>query len=203
MPRLILIAGGTASGKSTIAGNLKNRLAEFSVAVFSHDHYYKDLSHLSGIEHEKYNFDHPDAIDSKALVDDLKVLLKGRSINIPVYDYSTYTRSQKKIHIPSSEIIIIEGIFALYYKELIELADLKIFVDTGQDIRLKRRIDRDTSYRGYAVSDVIERFNTTVKPMHHLYVEPAGNSADLVVNGNDDVDLICDEIMRILRNILK
>jgi uridine kinase len=203
MPRLILIAGGTASGKSTIAANLKNRLSEYSVAVFSHDHYYKDLSHLSAREHEEYNFDHPDAIDSKALSDNLKVLLKGRSINIPVYDYSTYTRSQKKAHIAASEIIIIEGIFALYYKELAGIADLKIYVDTDTDIRLKRRIDRDTSHRGYTVSEVIERYNTTVKPMHDLYVEPARNTADMVVNGNDDVNIICDEIMRILLNILR
>ncbi|MCU0821815.1 MAG: zeta toxin family protein, partial [Spirochaetes bacterium] len=115
MPRLILIAGGTASGKSTVAANLKNRLKGYSVAVFSHDHYYKDISHLTKIEHDEYNFDHPDAIDASDLINDLKILLTGGSIRIPVYNYATYTRLKDKLTIPAADIVIIEGIFALYY----------------------------------------------------------------------------------------
>ncbi len=203
MPRLILIAGGTASGKSTIAASLKERLAGFSVAVFSHDHYYRDLSHLTKKEHEEYNFDHPDAIESGNLIEDLKLLLGGRPVDIPVYDYATYTRSGITYHVPASEIIIIEGIFALYYRDLNAMADLKIFVDSPPDIRLQRRIERDTADRGYSRDEIIERYQKTVKPMHDIYIEPARKIADIIVSGIDNVDNICDKIMNRLQNILK
>ncbi len=199
MPHLMLIGGGSGSGKTTIVRDLKERLSPKSVTIYSHDNYYKDLSHLTPEEHEKYNFDHPDAIDSNELIEDLHKLLNGESIEIPVYDYATYTRKKKKVLVKPSDIILLEGIFSLYYKELADIAKLKIYVNTEPDIRLIRRIKRDISERGYSLDAILKQYINTVKPMHEKYIEPTRENTDIILDGSCPVN---DNNNKILARII-
>ncbi len=202
MPHLILIGGGSGSGKTTIVRDLKKRLSPKSVTYYSHDNYYKDLSHLSPEEQEKYNFDHPDAINSNELIEDLHKLLNGESIEIPVYDYATYTRKQRKIPIQNSDIILLEGIFSLYYKGLADMAKLKIYVDTEPDMRLRRRIKRDISERGYSLDAILKQYINTVKPMHEKYIGPTRENADIILDGSCPVNDNSNRILAWINDIL-
>jgi len=163
MVALVLIAGGSAAGKSFIGKLIAEKYADFSVTVLSHDNYYKDVSHLSNNELNAYNFDHPDSIDSGLLVSDIKQILEGKQIKIPEYDFITHKSIKNQIEVPVSDIIIIEGIFALYYKDLLDIASFSIFVDTDPDIRLARRIKRDIFQRGFSIDSVLENLDKSQK----------------------------------------
>lgn len=188
MSRLILIAGGSAAGKSTLARQLASRFREAKVCVFSHDAYYHDVSHLPESEMAHVNFDHPDAIEHSLLIEDVKGMLDGKQVFLPRYDYLTHAREHRATPIGPVEVVIVEGIFALCYPALTELADLRVFVDTDPDVRLMRRLRRDVRARGFTFEAVLAAYESMVKPMHEAHVEPSRRRADLIVPGNGSGD---------------
>ncbi len=188
--RLILIGGGTCSGKTTIAKAIGRRIKDLKTVIVSHDNYYNDLSHLSREEAVRVNFDHPDAIDKDYLLHDLKAMLAGDAVNIPEYDFINHNRSEGITCIAFADVVILEGIFALYYPELLDLANLKIYVDTDSDLRLARRVQRDISDRGYNVESVLDQYVETVRPSHNAFIEPTKKNADLIVPGDKEFDKV-------------
>ncbi|MCB5268709.1 MAG: uridine kinase, partial [Candidatus Cloacimonadaceae bacterium] len=188
--RLILIAGGTCSGKTTIAKAIGRRLEDLKTVIISHDNYYKDLSHLAHADRAKVNFDHPDAIDKDYLLRDLLQMLEGHAVNVPDYDFVTHSRGEGTLCVAEADVIILEGIFALYYPELLQLSDLKIYVDTDADIRLARRIGRDIIDRGRAVESVLAQYLETVKPSHAAFIEPSKKNADVIIPGDKEFDKV-------------
>lgn len=177
---VIGIAGGTGSGKTTL---MKNLVKEFGdvITVLSHDNYYKRHDEMSYEERCKLNYDEPDAFDTSLMAYHLDCLRHGESIDCPVYDYTVHNRSNETVRITPSKVIIVEGILIFENKQLRDLMDIKLFVDTDADIRLCRRIKRDVNKRGRSLESVITQYQTTVKPMHEMYVEPSKKYANLVV----------------------
>ena len=199
---LIGIAGGTGSGKTLVARRIAEDLGEDHVAVIQQDAYYKNLETLSFEERASQNFDHPDAIDLELLVSQTKDLLSGKSVNQPLYDFSTHLRTQETTSLESKSIIILEGILILYFTELREMMDIKVFVDTDADIRLIRRLKRDIKKRGRSLDSVLEQYEKTVKPMHVEFVEPSKRFADIIIpEGGHNlvaVDLLATKIQSIV-----
>ena len=177
---VIGIAGGTASGKTTLMRNLIAD-CEDEVTVLSHDNYYKRHDELSYEERCKLNYDEPDAFDTSLMVYHLDQLRHGYEIECPVYDFTVHNRSDETLHLVPKKVIIVEGILIFENEELRDLMDIKIFVDTDADIRLCRRIKRDVNKRGRSLESVLQQYQQTVKPMHDRYVEPSKRYADLVV----------------------
>ena len=177
---LIGIAGGSGSGKSTFTNRLK---AEFGdeIAVLYHDNYYKRLDDIPFEERKKVNYDHPDSFDTDMLIEHLKLLKEGKSIQCPVYDYSIHDRTDETITIQPTRVIIVEGILIYENRELCDQMDIKIFVDADADVRILRRIERDVRDRGRSLESVINQYLSTVKPMHEAFVEPSKRRADVIV----------------------
>lgn len=196
---LILIGGGTCSGKTTIAKAIGKKIGNANTVIISHDNYYLDLSHLSKEDIQQVNFDHPDAIDHEYLLSDIRKILSGKSVTIPDYNFITYHRTPGTINIENPKVIILEGIFALYYARLLGLADLKIFVDTDADLRLARRISRDIQERGYQIGRVLNMYLDTVKPSHEAFIEPTKKNADFIVPGEKEFD----RVLSMLNSYLK
>jgi len=188
--RLVLIGGGTCSGKTTIARAIGRRLDELKTVILSHDNYYKDLSHLSPEAANRTNFDHPDSIEYSYLLSDINEILKGNTVNIPDYDFVSHTRCEGSSIVSGAEVLILEGIFALYYKDLLEIADLRIFVDTDADLRLARRIARDIKERGFDIESALEQYIETVKPSHNAFIEPTKKNADVIISGEKEFDKV-------------
>ncbi len=178
---IVLIGGGTGSGKTTVARKIQESLDDNSCAYIPMDNYYKDMSHLPIEERRKLNYDHPDMIEHKLIIRHLKELLTGKPAELPGYDFAQYIRTNETTTITPKPIIIVEGIFALYYDELNSLADLKVFVDTESDERFIRRLQRDIFERGRTIESVINQYLNTVKPMHDNYVEPTKKKADIII----------------------
>ena len=178
---IIGIAGGTGSGKTTIVKKIMETICNKRVAVIPQDSYYNDNTHLTMEERRLINFDHPDAFDWQLLHQHIRNLRDGKAIEQPTYDYITSNRMKETIHIEPCEVIIIEGIMALYRHDLRKLMDLKIFVDTDADVRLIRNIRRDTVERGRTAEMVIERYIHVLKPMHEEFIEPCKRYADLII----------------------
>ena len=178
---VIGIAGGTGSGKTTFTENLVDMFKD-DVTVIHHDNYYNVLDDLSYEERCKVNYDHPDSFETKLMVEHITKLKNGESIEEPVYDFTVHNRDKTKtIILEPKRILIIDGILVLENKELCDLMDLKIFVDTDADIRLGRRILRDMTERGRSIESVLTQYQTTVKPMHDKFVEPSKKNADIVI----------------------
>lgn len=196
---LILIGGGTCSGKTTIAKAIGSKLGNTNTAIISHDNYYLDLSHLSDTEVQKVNFDHPDSIDHEYLLSDIRKILGGKPVTIPDYNFITHKRTRGTTSVEQVDVIILEGIFALYYARLLGLADLKIYVDTDPDIRLARRISRDIRDRGYKMDTVLNMYLDTVKPMHEAFIAPTKKNADFIVPGEKEFD----RVLSMLNSYLK
>ncbi len=178
---VIGIGGGTGSGKTTVAMRIRGILGEENCEVLPMDNYYKDMSHLPLEERRKQNYDHPVMIEHTLLAEHLKKLLRGETVEIPTYDFATYTRGEETITFEPKPFIVVEGIFALYYEELLALYDLAIYVDAEDDIRFIRRLKRDIKERGRSVDSVIDQYLNTVKPMHDAYVEPTKKNADIII----------------------
>ena len=174
------VAGGSASGKTTIINKLKDFFGE-DIAVISHDAYYKAHPEMSFEERSKLNYDHPDSFESDRMAEDVRRLIKGYAIDMPVYDYVNHNRSDKTIRVEPKTVIVMEGILILENKELRDLMDIKIFVDTDADERLMRRIKRDMIERGRSIESIIDQYSETVKPMHEEFVEPSKKHADLII----------------------
>ncbi|AJC73596.1 uridine/cytidine kinase [Pseudothermotoga hypogea DSM 11164 = NBRC 106472] len=185
---LIGIGGGTGSGKTTVAKRIVHSLGEERCAILPMDNYYKDMSHLPIEERRLVNYDHPDVIEHRLLVEHLRKLLHGEAVQIPTYDFVTYTRKVETLNFVPKKVILVEGIFALYYEELRELYELSLYVDTESDIRFIRRLMRDVKERGRSVESVVNQYLRTVKPMHDAYVEPTKRYADIIVpkGGHND-----------------
>ncbi len=186
---IIGIAGGTGSGKTTVVKKIIERLPKDEVAVLPQDSYYKDNKHIPLEDRQKMNFDHPDAIEFELLIEHLKKLKKGDSIEQPVYSYLSCTRSEDTITVLPRDVVIVEGILILGNENLRNLLDLKVFVDAEADDRLARVIQRDIEERGRTVDKVLTRYGETVKPMHLQFIEPTKRYADLIVpqGGNNHI----------------
>ena len=177
---VIGIAGGTGSGKTTLMNNLIQRFGDV-VTVLSHDNYYRRLDHLTYEERTKINYDEPAALETELMSRHLDELRHGNAIDCPIYDFTQHNRSADTMRVIPRQVIIVEGILIFENKELRDLMDIKIFVDTDADVRLCRRIKRDVNQRGRSLDSVLKQYQTTVKPMHEKYVEPSKKYADLVV----------------------
>ena len=178
--KIIAIAGGSASGKSSIVKQIDRKFKD-DLIVIGHDNYYKAHDDISFEERTKLNYDYPGAFDNQLFYEDLLKLQKGQAIDMPTYDYTTHTRSSETIKINPTKIILIEGILVLEDKKIREITDTKVFIDADSDVRLKRRILRDTKERGRSLESVLEQFIKQVKPMHEKYIEPTKKYADIII----------------------
>lgn len=178
-PLLVGIAGGSGSGKTTIAAALRDAVP--GIVLIQHDAYYRDRRDLEFEERSRLNYDHPDSLETDLLVADLDRLVAGRSIDRPVYDFGQHLRSGEKVRIEPAQVVMVEGILVLSDKELRERLDLKIYVDTDPDLRLARRLERDIAERGRSVESVLGQYFATVRPMHLEFVEPSKRYADLIM----------------------
>ncbi len=180
-PLVLGVAGGSGSGKSTVVREVARALGEDRVAVIRHDWYYRDLAHLPYAERCAVNFDHPDALETDLLVRQVDALLRGDTVEAPSYDYATHTRARRVVRIEPKPVVILDGILVLAEPDLRERMDLKVFVDTDADIRLLRRLRRDTVERGRTAESVLDQYERTVRPMHLEFVEPSRRYADLII----------------------
>ncbi|MGM0125485.1 uridine kinase [Enterococcus sp. AZ194] len=180
-PIIIGVTGGSGSGKSSVSRAILNHFPDHSIMMLEHDSYYKDQSHLSFEERLTTNYDHPFAFDTDLLIEHLGQLLNYESIEKPVYDYVAHTRSEVTIIQEPKEVIILEGILILEDERLRDLMDIKLYVDTDDDIRIIRRIKRDMEERGRTLDSIIQQYLTVVKPMYHQFIEPTKRYADVIV----------------------
>ena len=191
---IIGVAGGTGSGKTTLAENIARAFGD-RVAVITHDSYYRAQNDMSYEERCKQNYDHPDAFETDLLCEHLDALARGEAIDMPVYDYTVYNRSSRTERVEPRAVVILEGILIFCDERLREKMDLKIFVDTDADERILRRISRDTKERGRSLDSVIDQYLTTVKPMHDAFVEPYKRYADIIVPGGGSNPAALDMII--------
>lgn len=204
-PLIIGIAGGTGSGKSTVARKVAEALGEASVAFIEMDSYYRDFSHLARHElHHHVNWDHPDAFDVELLASHLEALARGEVIEVPVYEFATHSRSTAVRRVTPGDVIVIDGILLLADERLRSICDVKVFVDADPDIRLIRRIRRDMEVRGRSLDSVLDQYLSTVQPMHLQFVEPSKRYADVIVprGGSNTIaiDMLVAKIQRRLSN---
>jgi uridine kinase len=178
---VIGVAGGTGSGKTTVAREILRRAGTDQISLIQHDAYYKDLSGLPPAQRDMQNFDHPDALDNALLIAHLQELKAGRPIHIPVYDFTTHARTNETRRIEPRRVILVEGILIFADEELRRLMDVKIYVDTDGDIRFIRRLQRDIADRGRTMESVIRQYLATVRPMHQEFVEPSKRYADVII----------------------
>lgn len=188
-PIIIGVAGGTGSGKTTVALKILERVGFDRVAYLPHDAYYRDASHLPPAERAQLNFDHPDSLDNSLMAEHLRRLRAGQAVEIPVYDFKTHSRLKETRRVEPQPVILVEGILIFADKQLRDLMDMKIFVDTDADLRLIRRFQRDIQERGRSIESVINQYLNTVRPMHLEFVEPSKRYADVIIpeGGHNEV----------------
>tara|TARA_Y100000816_G_C25991791_1_gene518060 strand:+ start:332 stop:946 length:615 start_codon:yes stop_codon:yes gene_type:complete len=192
--QIIAIAGGTGSGKSFLANSLLNMYPKEEMLIIRQDSYYKALPNLNYKDRSNQNFDHPDAIDSILIENHLKKLLSGDTIYCPIYDFTKHLRKKSAQKVKPRPFIIIEGILMLHYTRLLDFYSLKVFIETPEAVRIKRRIDRDIRSRGRTLKSIENQYYSTVKPMHEKYVQPSKSFSDIVLDGTDLVDNLIREI---------
>ncbi|WNZ90429.1 uridine kinase [Streptococcus iniae] len=201
-PIIIGVTGGSGGGKTSVSRAILDSFPNARIAMIQHDSYYRDQAHLSFEERIKTNYDHPLAFETDFMIEQLKELLAGRSVDIPIYDYTQDTRSDKTFRQDPQDVIIVEGILVLEDERLRNLMDIKLFVDTDDDIRIIRRIKRDMMERGRSLESIIDQYTSVVKPMYHQFIEPSKRYADIIVpEGVSNIvaiDLINTKIASIL-----
>jgi len=201
-PYVVGIAGGTGSGKTTVADKLASAMPPGRCVTIDHDAYYRDQGHLPPADREAINYDHPSALDSALLALHLRELRDGRPVEVPIYDFATHTRRRDTRTVVPARVILVEGILVFAEPALREQMDIKIFVDTDADIRLMRRIRRDLEERGRTFQSVRDQYHATVRPMHLEYVEPSKRWADLIVpEGGDNrvaLDVLLGQLWRVV-----
>lgn len=201
-PVVIGVAGGSGSGKTSVTRSISQRFTDKTILVIEQDYYYKDQSHLPFEERLNTNYDHPLAFDNDLLVEHVTSLVNQQSVNKPVYDYTRHTRSDKVVLVEPKEVIILEGILILEDQRLLDLMDIKVFVDTDADLRIIRRMLRDIQDRGRTIESVIEQYINIVRPMHLQFIEPTKRYADIIIpeGGQNHVaiDLMATKIQTIL-----
>ncbi|QIG36318.1 Uridine kinase [Ligilactobacillus salivarius] len=202
-PVIIGVTGGSGSGKTTVSRAIFEQLHGHSLLMLQEDSYYNDQSDMPFEERIKTNYDHPNAFDTELLVKQLKDLLDWKTIEKPVYDYTEHTRSSEVEKVEPKEVIILEGILVLNDPALRDLMDIKIFVDTDDDIRIIRRIQRDIEERGRSLQSVIDQYKSTVKPMYHQFIEPTKRYADIIVPEGGENQVAIDLLVTKVRDILR
>lgn len=206
-PIIIGVTGGTGSGKTTVTRKIIEEFGDVSLAYIPQDAYYKDQSHLTMDERVLTNYDHPFAFDNDLLSEHIRQLLDGKAVQMPVYDFTQHNRAEETIRVEPKEVIIIEGILIFSDKELRDLMDIKVFVDTDDDIRIIRRIKRDMAERGRSLDSIIDMYTSIVKPMHEQFIEPTKKFADIIIpeggSNNVAIDLMTTKIRSIIPNDLK
>lgn len=201
---IIGIAGGTGSGKTTVVNKIVNTLPANTVAVIPQDSYYKSQWDVPEEDRKKTNFDHPDAFEWPLLSHQIEELRNGRAVEQPTYSYITCTRLKETVHVEPHEVIIVEGIMALYDKRLRDLMDLKIFVDAEPDERLLRVIERDIAERAHPLEMLITKYRNVLKPMHDMFIEPTKQYADIIIpNGGENARAVAMMQMYILAALIK
>jgi len=178
---IIGVAGGTGSGKTTVVQKIQQQFPKGEVTILSHDSYYFDNQDISLEERRKKNFDHPDSIEFDLMVEHVKLLKQGKSVQEPIYSFITCTRAEETKKVEPRDVLIIEGILCLSHKELRDLMDIKVFVDCDSDIRLSRVIRRDIEERGRNIDEVLKRYEKTVRPSHLQFIEPTKRFADIII----------------------
>ncbi|HEX2996855.1 MAG TPA: uridine kinase [Anaerolineales bacterium] len=180
-PLVIGIAGGSGSGKTTVAQEILQRVGPDRIAFLQHDSYYKDLSGLPPAQRVEVNFDHPNSLETELLIQHIASLRDGKAIEVPIYDFSIHTRTAKTFTVQPRRVILVEGILIFVEAALREMFDVKIFVDTDSDMRFIRRLERDIAERGRTTESVIKQYQLTVRPMHLEFVEPSKRYADIII----------------------
>ena len=201
-PVIIGIAGGTGSGKTTVARAIYDRVGRDRIEWISHDSYYRNFEGLSPEERHHINFDHPDSLETELLARHVDVLCKGSSVEVPIYDFTTHSRKPETVRVEPRRVIIVEGILVLAEPELRKRIDIKLFVDTPSDIRFMRRLVRDIKSRGRSMESVIEQYMTTVRPMHEEFVEPSKRYADLIIPEGGENLVAIDAIISRVEHLL-
>jgi uridine kinase len=201
-PVLIGIAGGTGSGKTTVARAIYDHVGRDRIEWIAHDSYYRNFEALSPEERTRINFDHPDSLETELLVRHLDVLAKGSSVEVPVYDFTTHSRKPDTQHVEPRRVIIVEGILVLAEPELRKRIDIKLFVDTPADLRFLRRLVRDIQSRGRTLESVVEQYMDTVRPMHEEFVEPSKRYADLIIPEGGENRVALDAIISRVEHLL-
>jgi uridine kinase len=202
-PIVFGVAGGTASGKTTVARQILDQVGAHRIAYLPHDAYYRDLSHLPLEKRAQENFDHPDALETELMVEHIHELLQGHSIALPVYDFATYVRKPETTPVEPAPVILVDGILIFAEPELRKLMDIKVFVDTDADIRLIRRIERDTRERGRTLSTTIFQYLDSVRPMDLEFVQPSRRYADIIIPGGGQNRVAIEMVVSRLHAILK
>ncbi|HYU24306.1 MAG TPA: uridine kinase [Thermoanaerobaculia bacterium] len=201
-PVIIGIAGGTGSGKTTVAQAIYDRVGRDRIEWISHDSYYRNFDGLPPEERARINFDHPDSLETELLTRHLDVLMKGSSVEVPVYDFATHSRKTDTQRAEPRKVIIVEGILVLAEPELRKRIDIKLFVDTPADIRFVRRLVRDIESRGRSLTSVVDQYMTTVRPMHEEFVEPSKRHADLIIPEGGENQVALDAIISRVEHLL-
>lgn len=203
-PIIIGVTGGSGGGKTSVSKAILSHFPDEKIAMIEHDSYYKDQSHLTFEQRIKTNYDHPFAFDTDLMIEHLKSLIKGEAVDIPIYDYTQHTRSDRTYRQLPQDVFIVEGILVLEDKRLRDLMDIKLFVDTDDDIRIIRRIKRDMEERGRSLDSIITQYQSVVKPMYHQFIEPTKRYADIVipegVSNLVAIDLITTKVASILED---
>ncbi len=180
-PLVIGIAGGSGSGKTTVAQEILQRVGPDRIAFLQHDAYYKDLSGLPPVQRAEVNFDHPNSLETELLIQHIEQLKRGQPVDVPIYDFSAHSRTAQTFTVQPRGVILVEGILIFVEATLRSLFDVKIFVDTDSDIRFIRRLQRDLSERGRTTESVVKQYLATVRPMHMEFVEPSKRYADVII----------------------
>lgn len=202
-PIIIGVTGGSGSGKTSVSRAIFDQLHGHSLMMLQEDSYYKSQDDVPFEERTKVNYDHPNAFDTNLLIEQLEDLLNWKTIEIPVYDYAAHTRSKEVVVQEPREVIIVEGILTLNDARLRDLMDIKIFVDTDDDIRIIRRIQRDIEERGRTLQSVIDQYLETVKPMYHQFIEPSKRYADIIVPEGGENQVAIDLLVTKVRDIIR
>lgn len=196
------VAGGSGSGKSTVVERIMQGLAPHPVTLIHHDSYYRDYSELTLEERAEINFDHPDALETELLVEHLDELREGSTVEVPIYDFTTHSRTAKTRPAAPTPVVIVDGILVLAERAIRERLDIRIFVDTDADIRFIRRLGRDIEHRGRTLESVVRQYTTTVRPMHLEFVEPSKRYADVIVPVGGENEVAIDMVVTKLREVL-
>lgn len=203
MSKVVLIGGGSASGKTYVLKKVMEKIPGDKITHISIDDYYKNFTDLTFEERAKINYDHPKSFDWKLMNEQLKALKNGQAIEKPIYDFTTHSRSDKTEVVEPKELIVIEGIMALVNKDLRALGDLKVFISASRERRLVRRIDRDMKERGRTYESIIEQYFTTVLPMYEEIIAPSQYYADLIINNDGGSTHSIDVLVSVLQNMLE
>lgn len=201
-PLIIGVAGGSGSGKTTVVRHIINTIGEDNIRLLQHDSYYRDLKHLSFEERTKQNFDHPSSLETELMIRHIKALKNGYQVEVPIYDFTQHIRKEETRQVNAKKVILIDGILIFSEKELRDLMDIKLYVDTDDDIRLLRRIKRDIIERDRELDNVLNQYQKFVRPMHLEFVEPSKRYADIIIPRGGENKIALDMVNALIQEHL-